>query len=216
MSRTIYRATCLALGMTAMVAFAGCSNYVKRAELDARISNLQTKLQDSHQDLQQQIDSLKQAMQQQFAKYDAQITSMQGRISIDSIAHFAFNKATVRDEDKAKLDAFAKVMKAHHSDALVTVEGFADPAGSVAYNKHLGMERAQAVRNYLVNDAGMAPSQVRAVSYGKARDRLVKPGAEGPGASGMVNRRVTLVIDSAGMAASGTDNAADTDTSTSS
>ncbi len=203
MSRTFYRATCLALGMTAMVAFAGCSNYVKRNEFNSEISKLQSQLQSSHQDLQQQINSLKQDMQQQFSKYDAKITALQGRISVNSIAHFGFNEATLRDQDKSKLDAFAKVMKEHHSDALVTVEGFADPAGSVAYNKKLGMERAQAVRNYLVNQAGMPANQVRAVSYGKAKDRQVNPGAEGPGQSGILNRRATLVIDFAGAGANG-------------
>ncbi|HEX7342216.1 MAG TPA: OmpA family protein [Rhodanobacteraceae bacterium] len=196
MSSTIYRAACLVVGMTAMVAFAGCSNYVKRSEFNATIAKLQNK----DQSLQQQIDSLSQAMKQGFAKYDTEITAMQGRISVNSVAHFAFNKATLRDQDKAKLDEFAKVMKAYHSNAIVTVEGFADPAGSVAYNKKLGLARADAVRNYLVNQDGMSASQVRAVSYGKAKDRLVKPGAKGPGTTGMDNRRATLVVDFAGAA----------------
>ncbi|HET7300047.1 MAG TPA: OmpA family protein [Oleiagrimonas sp.] len=193
MPSTMYRTLCLAVGMTAMVAFAGCSNYVKRSEFNAAIA----KLQNTDQNLQQQIDSLSQDMKQHFSQYDAQITAMQGRIRVDTVAHFAFNKADLNDKDKAMLDEFANVMKQHHSDALVTVEGFTDPAGSASYNKRLGKERADAVRNYLVNQAGMTSSQVRAVSYGESQDRLVKPGASRD--AGAPNRRVSLVIDFAGM-----------------
>jgi peptidoglycan-associated lipoprotein len=194
MSSKVYRTLCLAVGVTASVAFAGCTNYVKRSEFDAAIG----KLQNTDQSLQQQIDSLSQDMRSHFAKYDTEITAMQGRIRVDTIAHFAFDRATLQDQDKAKLDEFAKVMRAHHSDALVTVEGFADPAGSTAYNERLGRERANAVRNYLVNNDGMAASQVRAVSYGEAHNRQVKPGATRD--AGEPNRRASLVIDFAGTA----------------
>jgi peptidoglycan-associated lipoprotein len=194
MSSKVYRTLCLAVGVTASVAFAGCTNYVKRSEFDAAIG----KLQNTDQSLQQQIDSLSQDMRSHFAKYDTEITAMQGRIRVDTIAHFAFDRATLQDQDKAKLDEFAKVMRAHHSDALVTVEGFADPAGPTAYNRRLGRERANAVRNYLVNNDGMAASQVRAVSYGEAHNRQVKPGATRD--AGEPNRRASLVIDFAGTA----------------
>jgi peptidoglycan-associated lipoprotein len=192
MSSTIYRSFCLAVGMIALTAFAGCTNYVKRSDFDSAI----TKLQNTDQNLQQQIDSLSQDMKSHFARYDAQITAMQGRIRVDTAAHFAFNKAALQDQDKPMLDDFAKVMRDHHSDALVTVEGFTDPAGSAAYNKRLGKERADAVRNYLVNTDGMSADQVRAVSYGEARNRQVKPGATRD--AGAPNRRVSLVIDFAG------------------
>ncbi|HEU4857493.1 MAG TPA: OmpA family protein [Rhodanobacteraceae bacterium] len=192
MSSKGYRNLCLAVGVTATVALAGCSNYVKRTDFDAAI----TKLQSTDQSLQQQINSLQQDMQSHFAKYDTQITAMQGRIQVDNVAHFAFNQAALQDQDKAKLDTFAKVMKQHHSNAVVTVEGFADPAGASGYNHRLGLRRADAVRNYLVKQDGMAASQVRAVSYGEARNRQVKPGATR--ASGEANRRASLVIDYAG------------------
>lgn len=192
MSSKFSRIACLAVGMTAMVAFAGCSSYVKKKDFKAAIAQLQS----TDQNLQQQINSLSQDMKQHFAKYDAKITALQGRIRVDTVSHFAVNGSTLNSQDKAMLDEFAKVMRSHHSDALVTVEGFTDPSGSAAYNKQLGEERAEAVRNYLVNQGGMAASQVRAVSYGESKDRQVKPGATG--ASGKVNRRVSLVIDFAG------------------
>lgn len=182
----------LVVGVAAAVALAGCTNYVKTSDFNAAIA----KLQDTDANLQQQINSLSADMKSHFQKYDTDITAMQGRINVDDIAHFGFNSATLRPQDKPKLDEFARIMQAHHSDALVTVEGFADPAGSVAYNRHLGLRRADAVRDYLVQTGGMPASQVRAVSYGEAANRQVKPGATH--AAGIANRRATLVIDFAG------------------
>ncbi len=189
-SRT-YRTLCLAAGLTAVVALAGCSNYVKRADFDTAIAGLKN----TDQNLQQQITSLQQEMQQKFAQYDTQITQLQGRVRVDTVAHFDFNQSTLKDQDKPMLDDFAKVVSQHHPGLLVTVEGFADPAGSAAYNKRLGQQRADAVRDYLVS-SGLSADSVRAVSYGEASNRLVKPGASGD--SGADNRRVSLVVDFAG------------------
>ena len=100
MSSKIYRTLCLAVGVTAAVAFAGCTNYVKRSDFDAAI----TKLQNTDQGLQQQIDSLSQDMKNQFAKYDTEITAMQGRIQVDTVAHFAFNQAALQGSKPS--DAF--------------------------------------------------------------------------------------------------------------
>lgn len=174
------------------IALGGCSQYVKKTDYDAAISELRA----NDQKQQQEIDALTQDMQQRFAKYDAQITAMQGRINVDTAAHFAFGDATLRDQDKPLLDDFAKVIGQHRSDAVITVEGFTDPAGSAAYNKRLGLQRAQAVRDYLVGTGGLNADKVRAVSYGEAGNRQVEKGqVRDAGAS---NRRVTLVVDFAG------------------
>ncbi|MEP7184877.1 MAG: OmpA family protein [Rhodanobacter sp.] len=175
-----------------VIALGGCSQYVKKTDFDAAISQLRA----SDQTQQQQIDAIKQEMQQRFAKYDASITELQGRVKVDTAAHFAFGDAMLRDEDKPLLDDFAKVISQHHSDALITVEGFTDPAGSKGYNHRLGMKRAQAVRDYLVSTGGLADDKVRAVSYGEASNRQVdKRKTRSDGAS---NRRVTLVVDFTG------------------
>ena len=175
--------------MLAVASLSACTQYVKKADYDAAISQLQNR----DQQLQQQIDSLKSDMQQRFAKYDTRLTEMEGRIQVNNVAHFDFDKSDLKDQYKPMLDDFAKVMREHHSDALVTVEGFADPAGSRAYNKRLGLRRAEAVRDYLVNQGGMAADQVRAVSYGEDSNRQIEKGETH--AAGKDNRRATLVID---------------------
>lgn len=175
-----------------VVALCGCTGYVKKSDFDATVAELRA----NDQKQQQEIDAITQEMHQKFGQYDTQITAMAGRINVDTIAHFDTNQVTLRDEDKQRLDDFAKVMKDHHANAVITAEGFADPAGSAAYNQHLALKRAQAVRDYLVQNGGLNADQVRAVGYGKAGNRQVIKGATGD--QGQPNRRVSLVTDFAG------------------
>jgi len=175
----------------AAVTLGGCTHYVKQADFDSAIAELRA----TDQQQQQQLDALTQDMQQQFAKYDAQIAEMGGRVRVDTAAHFAFDDATVRDEDKPLLDDFAKVISSRYPGAMVTVEGFADPAGSASYNHRLGEKRATAVRDYLVA-AGLSTDQLRAVSYGEDSNRQVNAGQSND--AGALNRRATLVVDFAG------------------
>lgn len=172
----------------------GCTHYVKQTDFDSAISELRA----NDQKQQQQLDSLTQEMQQRFAKYDAQIAQMGGRVRLDTAAHFAFADATLRDEDKPLLDDFAKVVGSHYPNALITVEGFADPAGSRGYNRHLGTRRAEAVRDYLVSTGGLSADRLRTVSYGEDTNRQVEPGQTRE--QGESNRRVTLVVDFSGEA----------------
>jgi peptidoglycan-associated lipoprotein len=182
--------------MVAAIALGGCTHYVKQADFDSAIAELRA----NDQKQQQQLDSLTQEMQQRFAKYDAQIAQMGGRVRLDTAAHFAFNDATLRDEDKPLLDDFAKVISQHYPDAVVTVEGFADPAGSAGYNRRLGERRAAAVRDYLVQN-GLSADHLRAVSYGEVVNRQVERGQTRQ--AGAPNRRATLVVDFAGASSGG-------------
>lgn len=181
----------IVLATAGLISLGGCSNYVKRAEFDAAISGLKA----TDGQLQAQIDSLGAAMEQRLAKYDARLTKLEGRIRVDTVAHFGFDQSELMAQDKQMLDEFAAVMQEYHPDALVTVEGFTDPAGSRSYNKKLGQERADAVREYLVS-TGMATDGVRAVSYGEDSNRQIDQGETR--SSGQRNRRVALVIDFAG------------------
>lgn len=191
MAIRVLRPVGLAVIVTA-VTLAGCTSYIKRDEYDTAIADLRA----SDQRMQSQIDALTQQIDGLSQKYDALVTQVAGRIRVESGAHFATGDATLSDQDKPLLDDFAKAVSSSHSDAVVTVEGFADPAGGTRFNQRLGMRRAKAVRDYLVTTGGLPDGQVRAVSYGEANNRQVRPGATGD--AGRDNRRVSLVIDYAG------------------
>lgn len=197
MNIRITRMAVLTAGFTA-IGLAGCSQYVKKVDFNTTVQQLQQTQQDQAKTLQTQqgeIDSIKQEMQSQFSKYDAAITAMQGRVSIDTVAHFAFNSAALDEQAKPALQDFAKTISKYHPDVLITVEGFTDPAGSRSYNKKLGMQRATAVRDFLVS-SGLNSAQVRAVSYGEDTNRQVSKGETH--AAGQDNRRVSLTVDSTG------------------
>lgn len=188
----------LSVVLVSAVAVSAC-HYVKEDEYNAALSDIrakQTQMQGEIDANKADLASLKAEMEDRFKKYDATISELQGRVRVDVAAHFDYNQAVLRDQDKPMLDDFAKVMRDHHPDYLVTVEGFTDAKGSAAYNKRLGLKRADAVRNYLVQNDSLTADKLRSVSYGKAHNRQVVAGAWGD--KGEANRRVALVIDYVG------------------
>jgi len=126
------------------------------------------------------------------SEFGAKITAMDGQVKFAMPVHFAFDDATVRQEDEAALTKVAQVANQHYKGATITIEGFADPAGSTGYNLRLSRERADAVRDVLVTQ-GLDGSTLRTVGFGKTR--LVRPGAQGTADGAELNRRVTFVIE---------------------
>lgn len=106
--------------------------------------------------------------------------------------HFGFDAAEVRDDVRPALDRFAELVQRHYPGTMITVEGFADPAGPTAYNRVLSQRRAEAVRGYLVS-RGISEAQLRTVGYGETRP--VVPGAAGGAAGAELNRRVVFVVE---------------------
>lgn len=123
--------------------------------------------------------------------YDARIAAVENGLQFVLPVHFAFDDATVRPQDYEALDRFVDVVSKHYTGAVVTVEGFADPAGPRAYNEQLSERRADSVREYLLQ-RGIA-ADVRSVGYGE--DRLVIDGAEKDDAGAEMNRRVVFVVE---------------------
>lgn len=125
-------------------------------------------------------------------EFGARISAVEGQIKFAMPVHFGFDDAAVRAADQAALERFAMVAAKHYPGATITIEGFADPAGSAAYNLRLSRERADAVRDYLVTK-GLDGALLKTVGYGKTR--LVRPDAARDDAGAELNRRVTFVVD---------------------
>ncbi len=197
-------AGCLAL--TTILSACG----VSRSDHDADITALRTEMQDTfaHRDTiammgltaaialnieqEERLAALEAGMNEMGMKM-AEIEELAvGAIRFNAPVHFAFDNHEIEDGSKPLLDRFAVVVNNFYTDALITVEGFADPAGDAEYNQWLGQQRAEAVMTYLV-EAGVDAGQLRAVSYGAARNRQVEPGAWGE--DGLANRRVAFVVD---------------------
>ncbi len=184
------------LVLVALLLGACTAQFVKREEFDSTISGLRSadaELQEQMDGMHTMFTELTGQLNRRFDGYDTKLTSLQGRLRVEMTAHFGYDDASLRDQDKPVLDEFSDVIREHHANVIVTVEGFTDPAGDAEYNEWLGMERAKAVREYLVDVGGLDADRVRAVSYGEATERLIKANAWG--VDGAANRRVALVVD---------------------
>jgi peptidoglycan-associated lipoprotein len=213
MMRTNRRGLAVLSALSLAVTAGACSR-VKPEELDASLAALRADMQ---REMQAADDAVSQRLtgrittveQRQAAlegdlnrleqDFEVAITRLEDQLRFDVPVYFAFNDATVETEDQGVLDRFNAVRAEYYPDALITVEGFTDPAGSAEFNMALGLRRAGAVRDYLVT-AGLPQNLVRAVSYGEDTSRLVAPADRGPGMAGWQNRRVVLVIDHGGQA----------------
>lgn len=143
--------------------------------------------------LDRRVEELRRDLEELRKEYGARIERLENGLKFAMPVHFGFDSAKVGAADREKLDRFAGVVGEHYRNAMVTVEGFADPAGPEAYNRRLSRRRAEAVARYLREEAGMNGERLRTVGYGESR--LVRPDAHGPGEEGRANRRVTFVIE---------------------
>jgi len=133
-------------------------------------------------------------------EFNVRISQVEQGIQFATPVNFAFDDATVREQDKAVIARFAQVVRTYYPNAKVTVEGFTDPAGTRAYNANLSLRRAQAVRQELIA-RGLADGLVGSVGYGQTRQ--VVPGAERNAPGAEKNRRVTFVIEGTDLATLG-------------
>jgi peptidoglycan-associated lipoprotein len=208
----------MTLGAAGLIlGLAGCAAKVKQEDYNSDLAKLREEMQamqTSNKDLASKVDStsaavadhsrrldaLEQELQAFRSEYNVSIEKVRGMLKFNVPVHFEFASSDLREEDRPVLDRFAAVVKDYYPGALVTVEGFTDPAGTAAYNQRLGQKRAQSVVEYLGTAGGLGGDNLRAVSYGEARNRQVVAGAKGPGEEGVENRRVALVVDHAAVA----------------
>lgn len=84
--------------------------------------------------------------------------------------YFDFDKFDIKPEFNPALAAHGRYL-AQHPKARVRVEGNADERGSPHYNRVLGMRRAHAVKNALL-EHGARDQQVKTITFGDTRPKL--------------------------------------------
>ena len=94
------------------------------------------------------------------------------KVTLAADALFDFDKATLRDEGKAKLDKLSNDIKGIKLEVIIAV-GHADRFGTDAYNQKLSERRAEAVKAYLVSK-GVEPNRVYTEGKGK-KQPVTKP-----------------------------------------
>lgn len=101
---------------------------------------------------------------------------------------FDFDKAVLKPEGKAVVDQVISEMKAHPKDTVV-VEGHTCDIGTDEYNQGLGQRRADAVKNYMVEN-GIDAARIQSVSKGEGEPAVPN---DGP-ANRKLNRRAEFEI----------------------
>lgn len=79
---------------------------------------------------------------------------------------FDFDSAAIRDSEKPEL-AESKIVFDAYPEIKVTIIGHTDSTGPEAYNQGLSERRANAVRNFLVNEVGIAADRLSAEGKGE-------------------------------------------------
>ena len=102
---------------------------------------------------------------------------------------FAQNKADLTPESKQVLDKQIAWLK-ENPNKNVIVQGYTDPTGLTAHNWKLGMERAESVKAYFVEN-GINPNRVSVVSFG---ERDLASTKNTPQSRKLDRRAVTVIV----------------------
>ena len=85
------------------------------------------------------------------------------------VIYFSFNRITIRPSEVSKLKSILHILK-ENPEMKVTVTGWCDTRGSVAVNRRISRQRAQALKNWLVK-RGIAASRISVAGKGSDGSR---------------------------------------------
>ena len=110
------------------------------------------------------------------------------RVELD--VKFEFDKSAVQQGSYAEIKTVADFMN-QYPQTTTTVEGHTDSVGSDAYNQQLSQRRADAVRNVMVDEYGVAADRISAVGEGESQPVASNETADGRA----LNRRVEVSVE---------------------
>ncbi|MCB9575489.1 MAG: OmpA family protein [Polyangiaceae bacterium] len=168
----------------------------KKQMLEAQQSQLEGQLQDRQKALTEErakreaaekraADAMKSLQEIANVKEDANETT----ITLSGSVLFKTDSADLLPIARDSLDRVADALKNADDDRTFVIEGHTDSRGSATHNQKLSLDRAQSVRDYLVNH-GVDSSRVTTVGRGEAEPVATNQTAEGRAN----NRRVEIII----------------------
>jgi len=92
----------------------------------------------------------------------------QGESFVVNNIFFDYNTAVLSPASRPELDRIIGLMN-EHTEMLVRVSGHTDNVGSDEYNRKLSLQRAEAVREYLVNSGGIQADRIVVTGAGASQ-----------------------------------------------
>jgi outer membrane protein OmpA-like peptidoglycan-associated protein len=122
-------------------------------------------------------------------------TAEEVRIDLAADVLFDFDKADIRPEAADTLKRVADVIR-QQARGGVTIVGHTDSKGTEAYNLPLSQRRANAVRDWLVKDAGLASVRFQTAGEGARKPVAsnTKPDGSDDPEGRQKNRRVEITV----------------------
>jgi len=112
------------------------------------------------------------------------------KVEIREQVHFDVDKATIRKSSDPLLAAVAKILILHTEIKKIRVEGHTDSTGTHDHNMKLSQDRADSVKQHLVDKNGIDAARLEAVGYGPDQPIDSNKTARGKAK----NRRVEFVV----------------------
>ena len=125
----------------------------------------------------------------------AKVTDQQIKIELSADVLFDFDKFSLRPEAAESLRKVGQVV-AEYPNAPLLIEGYTDGKGAHPYNLKLSENRAAAVKQWLVQNAGIQAARISAKGLGEAKPvapNTNRDGSDNPDGR-QKNRRVELTL----------------------
>lgn len=185
------------ISMVALLMVAGCASkgYVNqeveevRAEYQAEINELKAKAALNSDD----IKKLQTLSNQLSEKTDMALNEAKGyenyQVIWEGVVNFDYDEYDIRDVDKDMLGELGKKMT-DYPRSLLEMIGHTDQTGPNKYNLQLGIQRAESVKRYLINNYGVALYRMFVASQGEQKP-VALPDEKNANSK---NRRVVLKL----------------------
>jgi outer membrane protein OmpA-like peptidoglycan-associated protein len=88
---------------------------------------------------------------------------------VGALILFDFDSANIKTESYSLLNEFAKALKTGLKDVKFKIIGHTDDVGSEPYNLGLSIQRAQAVKDFLVKGLDIEAEKLEITGYGETK-----------------------------------------------
>lgn len=114
---------------------------------------------------------------------------LEEEVTIDMNIEFDVNSAEIKPEHSSELNRTVQFL-IEYPTANAVIEGHTDSDGSAAYNQGLSERRAEAVYNYMIQNAGISADRLSWAGFGEGRPIAPNDTRENK----QKNRRVSAVV----------------------